>query len=446
MLFRSEPGQMFAQVLVDRIKGVRPVSILQFLHLGASMMAAPYLADSTLAEQHREDLKHLMALFNSSLWFAASSPEPIIGDLDCPELAGYIGHYVGAPRSTTRTARLSLAADSRAPSQIESKELWPEPPGGNQVVPGVSIIQRPDKAEPQPLRLCISPRDLAHPCYKYRTDMAKLPFAPPFPIYPLKLQESSPQAGGNTFVIDETNAGGFKSLRAYDGFILKVGECLGGTARKHRILHHVHPTKNVQTARAFGSLKASSDSEEIYGATCSLLLTTRHSHLIPGAPPSAQLSDSGSSGTSAGDSQCSVLGRPVVKIAYESFITPQSNEESKPEWDGSELRVTNINDGAVEELPVLLHANPRRGSTSGGEEIYLVVKNLPSTTVLYARFGCNIAPTVSSLIGSEPENRNERTDNLPPVSHCGWCTCLPSPSGNSSRSRRRYVMSSAFRS
>ncbi len=80
---------------------------------------------------------------------------------------------------------------------------------------------------------------------------------------------------------------------------------------------------------------------------------------------------------------------------YDAFI---SYEESKSEWDGSDLRATTLNDNAVdEELPVLLHANPRRGSTSGGEEIYLIVKNLPSTTVLYARFGCNIAPTVSSL-------------------------------------------------
>ena len=133
------------------------------------------------------------------------------------------------------------------------------------------------------------------------------------------------------------------------------------------------------------------------------LLTIRHSHPIPGLPPNAHLSDGSSSGTSAGDSRCSVSGRPWTKLVYEYFNTHQSNEEPKPEWDGSKLRAATINDNAVDgELPVLLHANPRRGSTSGGEEIYLVVKNLPSTTVLYARFGCNIAPTVSSLIGSEP--------------------------------------------
>ena len=85
---------------------------------------------------------------------------------------------------------------------------------------------------------------------------------------------------------------------------------------------------------------------------------------------------------------------------YDSFLTHQINEGSKPEWDGSGLRAsTTRNDNAVdEELPILLHVNPKRGSTSGGEEVYLIVKNLPSTTVLYARFGCHIAPTVSCLI------------------------------------------------
>ena len=133
-------------------------------------------------------------------------------------------------------------------------------------------------------------------------------------------------------------------------------------------------------------------------------------------------------------------------MGYDLSITHQNNEVSKPKWDGSGLRAsTTRNDNTVdEELPVLLHVNPRRGSTSGGEEVYLIVKNLPSTTVLYARFGCNIAPTVSSLIVSEPEKRNECTDNLPLVPHCGWRTCLPAPSRDSSRSCRRYIMSSAF--
>ena len=141
---------------------------------------------------------------------------------------------------------------------------------------------------------------------------------------------------------------------------------------------------------------------------CSLLplLTIIHSHLIPGVPPNAHLSDSSSSGTSAGDSWCSVSGRLSCASVYDLFMTHQSNEGSRPEWDGSGLRAsTTRSDNAMDGgLPVLLHVNPRCGSTSGGEEIYLIVRNLPSTTVLYARFGSNIAPTVSSLVGSEPEN------------------------------------------
>ena len=42
--------------------------------------------------------------------------------------------------------------------------------------------------------------------------------------------------------------------------------------------------------------------------------------------------------------------------------------------------------------------NPRRGSTNGGEEIYLIVRNLPPSIVPYARFGRKVTPTVSSTI------------------------------------------------
>ena len=91
---------------------------------------------------------------------------------------------------------------------------------------------------------------------------------------------------------------------------------------------------------------------------------------------------------------------------YESFLTRRTNEGPKPEWDGNGLwgSATRNDNSVDEELPILLHVNPRRGSTSGGEEVYLIVKNLPSTTVLYARFGCNIAPTVSCSIAQNPKN------------------------------------------
>ena len=87
----------------------------------------------------------------------------------------------------------------------------------------------------------------------------------------------------------------------------------------------------------------------------------------------------------------SPLSDPVAPI-------PRANEEPEPEREGSGLPASSFrNDtGVHEKLPVLSHMNPRRGSTKGGYEIYLVVRNLPPTALLYARFGCNLAPTVSS--------------------------------------------------
>ena len=72
---------------------------------------------------------------------------------------------------------------------------------------------------------------------------------------------------------------------------------------------------------------------------------------------------------------------------------PRANEESEPEQQPPATREIESED---EELPVLSHVNPKKGSTSGGEEIYLIVRNLPPSVVLYARFASNIAPTVSS--------------------------------------------------
>ena len=98
------------------------------------------------------------------------------------------------------------------------------------------------------------------------------------------------------------------------------------------------------------------------------------------------------------------------------------------------------------ELPLLFDVNPKQGSTTGGDEIYLIVKNLPSNGVLYARFGDNVAPTVSSLIGSDPAERDDCTDGPSLVSHCGRGTFLLSPCGRSSRSCQCHTMPSAFRS
>jgi hypothetical protein len=47
-----------------------------------------------------------------------------------------------------------------------------------------------------------------------------------------------------------------------------------------------------------------------------------------------------------------------------------------------------------QESPVLTRVNPRRGPTSGGEEIDLIVNNLTPSILLFARFGANITYTV----------------------------------------------------
>ena len=62
-----------------------------------------------------------------------------------------------------------------------------------------------------------------------------------------------------------------------------------------------------------------------------------------------------------------------------------------------------VNEHVAEEGPVLARVVPRRGPVSGGEEIALIVSNLPPTIKLYARFDCNIALTVSGIILSRLE-------------------------------------------
>ena len=133
-----------------------------------------------------------------------------------------------------------------------------------------------------------------------------------------------------------------------------------------------------------------------------------HSNITPDAPPNAPTSDGSSSGTSAGESQCPAPTQPPYTPARSPSArpfapAPRTNEESEPEREGSRLPASSArNDKCVYlKHPVLSHMNPRRGSTNGGEEIYLIVRNLPPTTKPYARFGANITPTVRSLI---PQN------------------------------------------
>ena len=95
--------------------------------------------------------------------------------------------------------------------------------------------------------------------------------APSFISDPLKLQESL-RRRASTFAVDwltpifkygnTTEVFPYRPLQAYHGFISTVGAHSGCN---NRIPYRVHPRKNVQTARAFGSVMAPDDSEESYG-------------------------------------------------------------------------------------------------------------------------------------------------------------------------------------
>ena len=78
------------------------------------------------------------------------------------------------------------------------------------------------------------------------------------------------------------------------------------------------------------------------------------------------------------------------------------DEVSEPADQHSALQTSAvpINEHEDEDLPVLSRVNPRRGPTSGGDEIDLIVSNLPPNITLYARFGSNITPTVSGMTDS----------------------------------------------
>ena len=105
--------------------------------------------------------------------------------------------------------------------------LPPGPPGGNQVVHGRSTFHGPEKAGPPSQWPLISPLGIAPISHNYWTKVFSA-LSCDYPVIPAMLATE--------------------------------------TARKNRILHHVgQRKKNVQTARAFGSVKASGNSEESYG-------------------------------------------------------------------------------------------------------------------------------------------------------------------------------------
>ena len=116
-------------------------------------------------------------------------------------------------------------------------------------------------------------------------------------------------------------------------------------------------------------------------------------------------SSGSSSGTSAGDDQRSVRAQSLDSPAQSptadvSAPIPPANGESELASQQGLLQATAapVNGGVAEAIPVLSRVNPRRGPTSGGDEIDLIVSDLPPTMKLFARFGCNIAPTVSGII------------------------------------------------
>ena len=173
-------------------------------------------------------------------------------------------------------------------------------------------------------------------------------------------------------------------------------------------------------------------------------MTFYHSHTAPAPRHNEYTSGEGSSGTSAGD--CRRSGPSTSAQDPFPYSSPQSNEVPEPRTIGTPLQApaTPNYESVVEGLVVLGHVIPRQGSTSGGEEICLIVKNLPPTVELYARFGYNIVATVSCLMISSLIEPNKCTDNSSLVSYCTRCTHLPSPSSALPRPRRRHIASDAF--
>ena len=114
-----------------------------------------------------------------------------------------------------------------------------------------------------------------------------------------------------------------------------------------------------------------------------------------------------SSGTSAGEDQRSIRVQSLPSPAQSPTIdvstsVPPANRVSELVGQGQQGSLQTsagpVNEHVAEADPELSHVNPRRGSTSGGDEIVLIVSNLPPTVKLYGHFGCNITLTVSGLI------------------------------------------------
>ena len=162
---------------------------------------------------------------------------------------------------------------------------------------------------------------------------------------------------------------------------------------------------------------------------------------------------SGSSpGTSAGERQRSGRAESQFSSAQSHAIVvsapiPPADEESEPADQRSGLQTSafQINEHVNEDLPVLSRVNPRRGPTSGGDEIVLVVSNLPPIIKLFARFGCNLVPTVSGMtaLGYIECDHCAEVSLLGP--YCTGAAFLSSPCRSVSWSGQCHTMSGTFR-
>jgi hypothetical protein len=79
-------------------------------------------------------------------------------------------------------------------------------------------------------------------------------------------------------------------------------------------------------------------------------------------------------------------------IASETVTEPEPQTTSKA---NNSSRSAAGDTDAEDNSPVLSFVNPFRGPTSGGDQIVLLVSNLPPTINLYARFGPHITSTAS---------------------------------------------------
>jgi len=109
-------------------------------------------------------------------------------------------------------------------------------------------------------------------------------------------------------------------------------------------------------------------------------------------------------GLDDGDPQNSTEGRrvrrvpntgpagPCASAAYQSPTAPQLDPLLRP-VQGHQSSPRPVESTCT----VLCSVNPRKGPVSGGTEVWLAVDDLPTTFTLYARFGTQVAATVSPI-------------------------------------------------